>query len=32
MIFAFRAADGHARAFDMYGYDETVVGTGELAK
>jgi hypothetical protein len=30
MIFAFRTADGHARGFDMYGYDEAVVGRGEL--
>jgi hypothetical protein len=32
MIFAFRTGDGHASGFDMYGYDETVVGKGELAK
>jgi hypothetical protein len=32
MIFAFRVGDGHATGFDMYGYDETVVGKGELAK
>jgi len=32
MIFAFRTSDGHARTFDMYGYDEAVVGRGELAK
>ena len=32
MIFAFRTADGHARGFDMYGYDEAIVGRGELVK
>jgi hypothetical protein len=32
MIFAFRASDGHARTFDMYGYDDAVVGRGELTK
>jgi hypothetical protein len=32
MIFAFRAVDGHARNFDLYGYDTTVVGRGELTK
>jgi hypothetical protein len=32
MIFAFRTGDGHASGFDMYGYDETVVGKGELAR
>jgi hypothetical protein len=32
MIFAFRIGDGHATGFDMYGYDETVVGKGEVAK
>lgn len=32
MIFAFKASDGHARTFDMYGYDDAVVGRGELTK
>ena len=32
MIFAFRVADGHARSLELYGYDETVVGRGELVK
>ena len=32
MIFAFRTADGPARGFDMYGYDEAIVGRGELVK
>ena len=32
MIFAFRTGDGPAQGFDMYGYDEAVVGKGELAK
>jgi hypothetical protein len=32
MIFAFRAVDGHARNFDLYGYDTTVVGRGERTK
>jgi hypothetical protein len=32
MIFAFQPADGHARAFDLYGYDEQVVGRGELVR
>jgi hypothetical protein len=32
MIFAFRTGDGHASGFDMYGYDETVVGRGDLTK
>jgi hypothetical protein len=32
MIFAFQMADGHARTLEMYGYDETVVGRGELKK
>jgi hypothetical protein len=32
MIFAFRMADGRARSLDMYGYDDTVIGRGELVK
>jgi hypothetical protein len=32
MIFAFQLADGHARALQMYGYDDTVIGRGELSK
>jgi hypothetical protein len=30
MIFAFQVADGHARTLEMYGYDQTVIGRGEL--
>ena len=32
MIFAFQLANGHARTLQIYGYDDTVVGRGELAK
>jgi hypothetical protein len=32
MIFAFRTAEGHARGFEMYGYDDAVVGRGALTK
>ena len=32
MIFAFQVADGHARSLELYGYDQTVVGKGELVK
>jgi hypothetical protein len=32
MIFAFRVADGRARSLEMYGYDDTVIGRGELVK
>jgi hypothetical protein len=32
MIFAFHLADGHARGVEMYGYDDTVIGRGELVK
>jgi len=32
MIFAFRTGDGHASGFDMFGYDETVVGKGEWGR
>src|SRR5215210_2761843 len=32
MIFAFRMADGHAQSLEVFGYDDTVVGQGELKK
>ena len=32
MIFAFKVADGHARTLELFGYDDTVVGKGELVK
>ena len=32
MIFAFKMADGHAQTLELYGYDQTVVGRGELVK
>jgi hypothetical protein len=32
MIFAFQLANGHAQTLEMFGYDDTVVGRGELAK
>jgi hypothetical protein len=32
MIFSFHLADGRARSFEMYGYDDTVIGRGELVK
>jgi hypothetical protein len=32
MIFAFQMTDGHAQSLEMYGYDQTVVGRGTLAK
>jgi len=32
MIFSFHMADGRARSFEMYGYDDTVIGRGELVK
>jgi hypothetical protein len=32
MIFAFQVADGHARTLELFGYDQTVVGKGELVK
>ena len=30
MIFAFQNANGHAQKLELYGYDQTVVGRGEL--
>jgi hypothetical protein len=32
MIFSFHVADGRARSFEMYGYDDNVIGRGELVK
>ena len=32
MIFAFRKVDGHARTLELYGYDDQVVGRGELVR
>lgn len=32
MIFAFQTAGGHARGFEMYGYDDAVMGRGEIKK
>jgi len=32
MIFAFQTANGHARTLELYGYDDAVVGRGELTK
>ena len=32
MIFAFQIANGHAQKLELYGYDQTVVGTGALVK
>ena len=32
MIFAFQMADGHARSLEMVGYDNAVIGRGQLTK